>query len=143
MRRYLWIIIFVLLLWGGRNSLHAEQIPEAVTQKIDQFFDRIKKGEIQQAYEKLVQKSLISAKIQQVQHLVNQTKNGINLYGSFGSFEPISSQALGTRIVKTTYITHNQHNPLRWMFIFYYVSDEWVLISIEFDDNIEALLTDD
>ncbi|MDP3981518.1 MAG: hypothetical protein Q8Q33_08915 [Chlamydiota bacterium] len=114
-------------------------LPEPVQQKIEKFFEQLKKAEIQPAFETIVQGSLIATKIQQVQNLINQTNNGISLYGPILSYAFFSSSNVEDVAVRAVYVSKNASYPMRWIFVFYKASDAWVLISIEFDDNIEAL----
>ena len=128
-----------IFLFFAVNS-YSDALPEAVQEKIDAFFQELQKGEIEAAYEKVVQGSLILKKPQQVQNLINQTNNGISLYGGVLSHELFSAHCVGDTLAKAIYISKNTNYPLRWFFVFYKAADEWVLITIEFDDDIEALL---
>ena len=132
-------LFLVITLFTGSIFAETEALPGSLRSKIDVFFQDIQDGEVEAAYQKMVKGSLISEKAKQLQNLINQTHNAISIYGSIGSYEQFSVSSINNFIIKAVYISKNENFPLRWLFVFYKSSEEWVLIAVEFDDDIEAL----
>jgi hypothetical protein len=120
-------------------AVHAENLPDPIQERVGHFFERLQKAEVQPAIEDIIQGGMISQNSEQVQNLINQINNAINIYGSIRASDYVSSKTLGDSLCKAVYLSKHVNYPLRWTFIFYKNEKDWVLVNIEFDDNVEAL----
>jgi hypothetical protein len=131
------LILVSILLVPGLSF--GESAPEPITKSITTFFKILQESPVEKAYDSILEGSPIASKSQDVQNLINQTKNGFSLYGPFRSFEFISGSYAGTSIIRVSYITKNDRFPIRWQFTYYKPEQTWNLIHIEFDDKIGSL----
>jgi hypothetical protein len=117
----------------------SEELPSPIQEKIGAFFERLQKGEVQPAIEDVIKGGMISQNSQQVQNLVSQINNSISIYGTIRGSSYVKSMNIADSLCKAMFISKHANYPLRWTFIFYKSEAEWVLVNIEFDDNVEAL----
>lgn len=104
------------------------------------FFDSLKKGEIEKAYDDLFEGSpIVSAKPQGVQMIKTQTKSGLSMYGSILDTETVTTEEFGKSVVRKTFILKTEMAPLTFEFFFYKPKDKWFLYNILFNDEIPLL----
>lgn len=139
MKRITFPLVCSFLIFAISAYSESKAVPDPVAKEVSSFFETLQKNEVEKAYQLIMEGSPIGTTSQQVQNLMNQTKNAISLYGSFGSYEFLSTESIGTSVIRITYITKNQGYPLRWAFTYYKPGQSWILIHVVFDDKIEPL----
>lgn len=132
-------VSFVLTAIVLTPLVSAEELPSGIKAKIDLFFQQVQKGELQPALEKITEGGMVGNNEAQLKNLVAQIMNAVNLYGTITSYEYVQSSMVGESLCQAVFLSKNVQYPLRWTFIFYKSTTDWILINIEFDDNIEEL----
>lgn len=134
-------VAFVLIFsCTGLKPLRAGDVPAAIQEKINVFFQQLQAGQVQPAIQKVIEGGAIGKNPVQVQNLVNQTNNAILTYGAFQGSSYVNSTIVADTLCKVIFLSKHTNYPLRWTFIFYKTTD-WTLVNIEFDDNVEALMS--
>lgn len=135
------VILWIVALSHSLSSfVYAEELPAPVKEKIEAFFQQVSKGEVQVAIDKIIEGGAIGKDPEQVKNLVTQILNAHNVYGVTTGSAYIKSVTLSDSLCKTIYISKHTFAPLKWTFVFYKNTTDWILINIEFDNNIEDLL---
>lgn len=117
---------------------YAETAPEIQT-KIDAFFQQLVKGEVQPAIQKIIEGSLIGNNPAQITNLISQINNAINLYGPLIGAEHVKTSTSAQSLCKVIAISKHAGYALKWTFLYYNGTTGWVLLNIEFNDDIESL----
>ena len=63
-------------------------------------------------------------------------------FGSSLGYELVRSETVGDSLLRFTYIEKTERHVLRWLFRFYKPEDVWIINSLEWDDEVEALFGD-
>jgi len=132
------MISFASRVWCS-ETVNSNPLPAEIKEKIGAFFQRLEAGEVRPAIETVIQGGAIGQNPAQVENLVSQIQNSVNIYGKVTGNIYVDSINIGDSLCKAVYISKHVNYPLRWTFIFYKSTSHWVLINIEFDDNVEAL----
>jgi hypothetical protein len=124
--------------WSS-ETVSSDPLPSEIKEKISAFFQRLETAEVRPAIEGVIQGGTIGQNPTQVENLISQIQNSVNIYGKVTGNIYVDSINIGDSLCKASYISKHVNYPLRWSFIFYKSTSSWVLINIEFDDNVEAL----
>lgn len=103
---------------------------------IDVFFLALQAGDIEVAYDTLVQNSPVADEPSQVADLKTKTASAIDTYGPIVGYELIDEKRAGENLVRRTYFSHGDTQPLRWRFYFYRIKDHWRLVDFRVDDGL-------
>jgi hypothetical protein len=77
-----------------------------------------------------------------LQTTLSQRANVESRFGSSLGYEFVESETVSDFLLRLTYAEKTERHVLRWRFRFYKPEDRWILSSIEWDDNVDALLRD-
>jgi hypothetical protein len=119
---------------NGKNPLL-----DGPAQIVDAFFATLREGQIDEGYATLTKGSKIAEKPAELAQLKAKTKEAIEVFGKIVGYDFVESHAVGTRLVRATYISQGTVFPLRWRFYFYKPSDTWRLIDMRVDDKLTGL----
>lgn len=148
----------IVVLAGAASTVSAQSVPpslqttEAVyaAEPVDiskitgRFFSLIVAGDIRGAFAELLKNSAIAANTDQVQNLISQTERTVSLYGEVKGHELVSSDQLGTSVVRLRYLALHREFPVRWILTYYKSPVKgWLLTNIKFDDRVEEMFTDE
>lgn len=111
------------------NSLSPPEI-------VSSFFDVLASGQISQAYRFLLRGSILSDRRDEIEAIQSRTKDAIDQYGPFSTFEILDQQPVGNSLLRLTCLSLNSDLPLRWRFYFYKPKDSWMLVDLRIDDGI-------
>ena len=136
---FLTMMFFLAVNVWASEALNSDALPAEIKDKISAFFQRLETTEVRPAIETVIQGGTIGQNPTQVENLISQIQNSINIYGKVTGNIYVDSINIGDSLCKASYISKHLNYPLRWTFIFYKSTSNWVLINIEFDDNVEAL----
>lgn len=118
--------------------------PAELHEKCSEFFAELIKGDYNEAYKKLLKKSPILKKKEDVETLLKQTKRAIRLYGNMSGFEPVSFEAATKSYVRLRYLSIHEDLPMRWIFTFYKSPKRgWIVSNVRFDDMTEFFFSDE
>ena len=106
------------------------------------FFDALKGGQVDAAYDELVKNTIIADRKEDVAALKAKTKQALDSYGPVSGFEPVETIEIGTCLRRHTCISLNQDLPLRWKFYFYRNASGWRLVDLRVDDGLAELFDD-
>jgi hypothetical protein len=125
------------------NELKAAPIvaPDAAApaQVAAQFFASLREGEIEQAYTALTKGSKIGDRPEELRLLKQKTKEAIEVFGVISGYELVENKAVGTRLIRSTYISLGKEFPLRWRFYFYKADSVWRLVDLRVDDKLTGI----
>lgn len=123
-----------------RHAPNPAQPPAEVRAPIEHFFNALKEGESQQAYDALLANTRLIENKENVHVLVSKTDQALALYGKVLSFEVYDNYAVGSNLLVLTYLTNHAIQPLRWRFVYYRPERVWGLIDVRVDDVLEDLI---
>jgi hypothetical protein len=109
------------------------------SEMVEMFFVALKAGQIDSAYDSLVNGSIIADRREDVQGLKERTKQALDNYGPISGYELVDEKTVGTSLLRRTCISLNTDLPLRWRFYFYRSEDEWKLVDLRVDDGLVEL----
>ncbi len=109
---------------------------------INVFFLALKAGQVDAAYDGLVNNTIIADRKQDVTALKERTKQAIDNYGPISGYEVVDDQAVGSALFRRTCISFNSDLPLRWRFYFYKSGGSWRLVDLRVDDGLVELFDD-
>lgn len=104
-----------------------------------QFFASLREGEIEQAYSTLTRGSKIGDRPEELRLLKQKTKEAIEVFGVISGHELVENKSVGTRLMRTTYISLGKEFPLRWRFYFYKADSVWRLVDLRVDDKLTGI----
>ncbi len=104
-----------------------------------QFFASLREGEIDQAYATLTKGSRIADRPEEMRLLKQKTKEAIDVFGVISGFELVEDKKVGTRLIRSTYISLGKEIPLRWRFYFYKADSVWRLVDLRVDDKLTGI----
>jgi len=157
MKKYLLALMFAFCLLGVEDLKSQEtalsksntspvfsNIPSAIQEKNQSFFQFIEKNEIAKAFDILLDNSPLKNKEEQVKNLIEQTKQSIVLYGKVVANEPVSSEIASSSLIRLRYLGVHTNFPMRWIFT-YYNSPKfgWIVINVKLDDMSEYFFSDE
>ena len=103
------------------------------------FFSQIREGEIDQAYAVLTKGSKIAERPEELRQLKQKTKEAIEVFGVISGYELVENKTVGTRLIRSTYISLGKEFPLRWRFYFYKADNAWRLVDLRVDDKLTGV----
>lgn len=108
--------------------------------KAELFLTKVMEGQIDEAYDKIFQDSIIpKLKPQMLDFVKRQTAIGVAMYGKLLGFEFIKQQKYGASIVRVVYTLKAEQLPLTWEFYFYKPKSDWILVNVTFNDQFDLL----
>jgi len=119
----------------------AGKLPDAAS-VIDTFFNTMKAGRTEAAYDALVKDTVIGQRAEDVKGLKERTQQAIDNYGPIAGYETVEERAVGTCLLRRTCISLNSDLPLRWRFYFYKSNDVWRLVDLRVDDGLVELFNE-
>jgi hypothetical protein len=133
MKNTLCFPLFLLLLCAAPA---AQQDALAPTVLIANFFDSLKKGEIDKAYDELVKGTKIAERPKDIATLKGKTTEAVALFGPIQGHEILETKLVGSHLARFTCLSLGKNFPLRWRFYFYLAEPSWRLIDIRVDDRL-------
>ena len=106
---------------------------------IAEFFSLLEKGELDDAYAKLMRGSKIAERPEEIRQLKTKTKEAINVFGGIEGFEHVETKDVSTRLLRCTYLSLGKEFPLRWRFYFYRANRIWRVIDLRVDDRLASI----
>jgi len=106
---------------------------------VSEFFELLKKGQIEDAYAGLTKGSKIIEKPEDIRLLKQKTKEAIEVFGTIIGYELFETKPVGTRLMRRTYLSLGSEYPLRWRFYFYNAGGRWRLIDMRVDDKLTGM----
>lgn len=132
------ICLCVLIAMGGMASAQATGEPEDA---VELFFSGLRAGEIGAALKRIASGSSIAEQEQQLRVLESQIATGQSLYGNPVGQELVFREPLGESVLRLVYLQKFERLPLVWEFYFYRTRSRWILINIQFQDQLDLLKT--
>ncbi|MBU1078530.1 MAG: hypothetical protein KKH98_14625 [Spirochaetes bacterium] len=132
------MILAVILSFNFVTEARAEEKPSYKVEA-ELFLATLNQGEINKAYDKLLENSVIKENEEAVENLKKQTSVGTVMYGKLLGSEFIKEKNYGQSIIRLIYILKCEKVPLTWEFYYYRATDKWQLISIQFNDQTDLL----
>jgi hypothetical protein len=74
-----------------------------------------------------------------LKQLKSKTREAIEVFGTIHGYDLVDSKAIGSRLVRATYVSLGKVFPLRWRFYFYKPDDVWRLIDLRVDDKLTGI----
>jgi hypothetical protein len=109
----------------------------------EQFLEGLAKGDIRIAYSKLFQESeIIKVRGEEITKLRQQTEMALPVFGNMAGYDKICETAFGKALVRLVYITRMERHPVIWEFFFYKPKAEWMVASVNFNDQFLRLNCD-
>lgn len=128
---------------GASGQTAFINIPPELEQKCNTFFESLSKSEIKKAFDKILEGSPIKNKEEQINNLIEQTKQSIVLYGKLNDAEAVSSEIATPSLIRLRYLAVHNIYPMRWIFTFYKSPKSgWIIINIKLDDLSEYFFSD-
>jgi hypothetical protein len=128
--------ILVILLVSILTCSAQDQTPKAMAES---FFQSLKKGETEVAYNQLFVGSTIpESKPQAVGMLKRQTESALPMYGEIIGSELISEEKFGDSVVRLVYVLKLEKHPVGWEFFFYKPKSKWFLSNVIFNDQFRV-----
>ncbi len=155
MKKHLILILIAVTIFTFPGNAQDTQLPGAGTKssfinvppelenKCNDFFDLLSKSEIKKAFDGLLNNSPIKNKEEQINNLIEQTKQSIVLYGKITNSESVSSETASNSLIRLRYLAVHNNYPMRWIFT-YYKSPKfgWIVINVKLDDLSEYFFSD-
>lgn len=126
---------------GGKSNFI--NVPPELETKCNDFFDLLTKSEIKKAFDGLLANSPLKTKEEQINNLIEQTKQSIVLYGRLNGAESVSSESASPSLLRLRYLAVHNSYPMRWIFTFYKSPKfGWIVINVKLDDLSEYFFSD-
>ena len=103
------------------------------------FFTMLQKGQIDEAYANLTKGSKIGERPEELQTLKSKTTEAIQVFGAILGYELLETKAVGTNLMRRTYLSLGTDFPLRWRFYFYRTGGQWKLVDLRVDDRLAGM----
>lgn len=104
------------------------------------FLESIKRGEINQAYDKLTEGSrLLEDQPKVVEAIKKQTKSQLAKFGEILGYELLDEKNYGGSLARLVYLMKSFKQPTVWIFHFYRPQESWSLVSVNFGDQLGVL----
>jgi hypothetical protein len=128
---------------GSGNKSNFINVPAELEVKCKDFFDLVYKSEIKKAFDGLLVNSPFINKVEQINNLIEQTKQSIVLYGKIINFESVSSETASQSLIRLRYLAVHNNYPMRWIFTFYKSPKYgWIVTNVKLDDLSEYFFSD-
>ncbi|OHB27214.1 MAG: hypothetical protein A2790_00680 [Phenylobacterium sp. RIFCSPHIGHO2_01_FULL_69_31] len=106
----------------------------------DQFFARIRSGDVTGAYQSLGRGTLLDQKQMELANVANQTDSMLKLYGKMIDWEMMSENKLSDSYVIRNYLVRTERGPVFFNFHLYHSPNGWVISNIYFTDILKNLM---
>jgi hypothetical protein len=106
---------------------------------IEQFLSDIINGEVDKAYNELLNGTQLAEKSQAIDQQKQQTSRLFDSYGKLLGFEPVKKEQYGKSLVRLVYMMRCEKLPLIWEFYYYKADKDWQLISLKSRDTYDML----
>ncbi|MHA3770115.1 hypothetical protein ACXR0O_01095 [Verrucomicrobiota bacterium sgz303538] len=103
------------------------------------FFALLQKGQIDEAYLNLTRGSKIGERPEELQTLKSKTTEALQVFGAIQGYELLETKAVGTNLMRRTYLSLGKDFPLRWRFYFYRTGAHWRLVDLRVDDRLGGM----
>jgi hypothetical protein len=123
----------------GAEPKPAAPIFDGPSQTVGTFFGSLEAGKFDEAYATLTIGSKIAEKPEELRQLKAKTREAVEVFGTIHGYDLVESKAIGTRLVRATYVSLGKVFPLRWRFYFYKPDDVWRLIDLRVDDKLTGI----
>ena len=106
------------------------------------FLKQVREGKIEEAYDALLEGSLVREKKADVENLVTQTEKALGLYGGVTELEDLGASRQDKHVAHGTAIVCCEKGPLYFYFIWYRPKSDaaWRIQNVWFDDNARAFM---
>jgi len=117
-------------------------IPEAIKAQTQLFLQGLTRGKdnVRVAFTQVLTGSRLGERTENIDSFTKKTGEAIDMFGRIVDFEHYDTQQVGRRMTVVTYITWHELYPLQWRFVYYKPADEWKLIDLTFNSNVEDLI---
>ena len=103
-----------------------------------QFFDGLKGGNVDSAFDRLLGGSTLwASKAGDRQALSTQVKGAVQVYGPVRAYELVHSEQLGGLSIKRYYLVQQEKMVTRWEVDFVRVGTGWTVGYFGFDDQVK------
>ena len=109
---------------------------DSVDKTVDKFFNLLTKGQVDDAYVALTNGTKLGYDLEWLAKVKVGTKAAIQRFGDIQGYELVGVQAVGTHLIRATYLSLGKDSPLRWKFYFYRQDKTWKLIDLGVDDRL-------
>jgi hypothetical protein len=125
---------------GINHKPNATPPPSELAVPIAKFFNGLKAGEYENAYETFLAGSRLGEQKEKMSVFISKTQEAFALYGPLNDYEIFDNYSIGSNVIVLTYLSRHQVQPLRWRFIFYRPAKTWGIINMGFDDVLLDML---
>jgi hypothetical protein len=149
-------VLAALLLASTACALLAQgqEEPDAVSpvvakldERVKRFLDAISAGHESDAFDDLLVGSRLLEQTEEIQTLVDKSKEIKDRYGPFQETEQIGARRIGKDLVLMKYLFKCESFPVIWYFAFYRdfrrastaTDNDWVVIAVRFDTQLDGL----
>ena len=110
-------------------------------ERVELFFERLKKREVDLAYKELLRGSKIAEVAKDVDLLQTKTVEALRFAGPITGADWVERRNVGQNayLIGLTYLSLGKNFPLRWRFYFYKVEEQWRLIDIRISDRLPEM----
>lgn len=139
-----YVLIFCLLLLGVAQAGWSEnsRTSSGVKEICVNFLEQISGGTYNEAfsYIKTFPHSIGEQEFSELEiSTIQQSPTIKSLYGRALDIQLIKEAYASQIAMKLVYVVVREHIPIRWQFVYYKPEQEWILVSILFDDDMEKL----
>lgn len=108
---------------------------------IERFFNKIGKGEIDEAYDDIFSSNEWAMKKEDAIYAAKaKVKTFLSMLGDYHGYEIIRVEEVGTCLIGFTCIAKFSRQPWRVVILFYRPNETWRTQSLDFDDKIDETL---
>jgi hypothetical protein len=106
--------------------------------KVEGFLTRLTAGDVDGAYQQLVEPPQTQEQKEIVETLKIRTSTALKMFTKPLGIEYVKEQRYGKSIVRVVYLIKYDRQPLIWEFYFYKPQAEWKLLDLRFSDKLDA-----
>ncbi|MDX2226776.1 MAG: hypothetical protein SFY92_06785 [Verrucomicrobiae bacterium] len=117
----------------------ASSLPDKVKTQIDNFFMLLRQDQVKQAIDDILAESKVKERASEVEALKNKSVTILLEFGRVLDYEVINVKKVGNRLLYITCLGYSENFPLRWTFVYYKPKEQWKLIDIRGDTNVQSL----
>ena len=128
------LLPFIFLVLFSINTV-AQETPEML---IEEFATNLSEVSTDSAVSQLFSTNQwMSRNLDAIDQLSRQLSNMLPLLGNFVGKELITKKQAGESLVLYSYMFKYERQPIRFNFVFYKPTDEWVIYKINYDDEMD------
>lgn len=131
---------------GGVGSEEVDLLPDqlACLHLSSQFMDKVANGEVKEGFELI--RPYFPIPHEELDELIDQTQTQLwstpPTLGTVKDYNFIREETVKDILVRYTFVIRHEFTVTRWIFIYYQPETGWVLTSMNWDDQLEDLFTD-